>query len=120
MSKEHVGIKIKRLRGFRGLTQQELADAVGKTRSLISYYERSGNINRYVLKEIADVLQITPQELDSFEVDSKISDVDVANVSIDKNDLMAQLIDQQRREIEFLKELTQKQLEIISQLQKNI
>jgi transcriptional regulator with XRE-family HTH domain len=42
-TKDHIGQKIKRIRAFKGMNQEELARAIGKTRSLISHFERTGN-----------------------------------------------------------------------------
>jgi transcriptional regulator with XRE-family HTH domain len=117
--KEHLGVKVKRIRGFRGMTQEQLAEAVGKTRSLISFYERTGNINRYTLMEIANALQISPEELESFNVDSTANIAEASRISLDKNDLMQHLLDQQRREIEFLKDTIAKQWQLLNELSKS-
>ena len=117
--KEHLGVKVKRIRGFRGMTQEQLAEAVGKTRSLISFYERTGNINRYTLMEIANALQISPEELESFNVDGTANIAEASRVSLDRNDLMQHLLDQQRREIEFLKDTIAKQWQLLNELSKS-
>ena len=49
------------------MTQEQLAEAIGKTRSLVSYFERTGVINKYTFKEIAEVLHITTEELEKLE-----------------------------------------------------
>ena len=117
--KEHLGVKVKRIRGFRGMTQEQLAEAVGKTRSLISFYERTGNINRYTLMEIANALQISPEELESFNVDGAANIAETSRISLDKNDLMQHLLDQQRREIDFLKDTIAKQWQLLNELSKS-
>lgn len=117
--KEHLGVKVKRIRGFRGMTQEQLAEAVGKTRSLISFYERTGNINRYTLMEIANALQISPEELESFNVDGAANIAEASRISLDKNDLMQHLLDQQRREIDFLKDTIAKQWQLLNELSKS-
>ena len=61
---EHIGLKIKRLRAYRGMTQDDLAKALGKSRSLVSFLERTGNINQYTLKEICSILRTSPDELE--------------------------------------------------------
>ena len=38
-SNEHIGDKIKRFRGFRGMTQEQLADKIGAKKSFISRIE---------------------------------------------------------------------------------
>jgi transcriptional regulator with XRE-family HTH domain len=116
--KEHLGVKVKRIRGFRGMTQEQLAEAVGKTRSLISFYERTGNINRYTLLEIANALQVSPEELESFDVDASSNISEAPRISLDRNDLMQHLLEQQRREIEFLKDTIAKQWQLLNELSK--
>lgn len=101
------------------MTQEQLAEAVGKTRSLISFYERTGNINRYTLMEIANALQISPEELESFNVDGTANIAEASRLSLDKNDLMQHLLDQQRREIEFLKDTIAKQWQLLNELSKS-
>jgi transcriptional regulator with XRE-family HTH domain len=65
--KDHIGQKIKRIRAFKGMNQEELARAIGKTRSLISHFERTGNINKYTLREIADALQIDVETIENIQ-----------------------------------------------------
>ena len=48
---EHLGKKIKKIRAFNGMTQEELALAINKTRSMVSHIERTGEANYYTLKE---------------------------------------------------------------------
>jgi len=57
-------LKIKRLRAFRGMTQDGLARALGKSRSLVSFLERTGSVNPYTLNEICSILQTRPEELE--------------------------------------------------------
>ena len=62
--KEHIGLKIKRLRAYRGMTQDGLARALGKSRSLVSFLERTGSVNPYTLHEICNILRTSPGELE--------------------------------------------------------
>jgi transcriptional regulator with XRE-family HTH domain len=62
--KEHIGQKIKRIRAFQGINQEELARRIGRTRSLISHFERTGNVNKYTLQEIAQALGLPLDDLD--------------------------------------------------------
>ncbi len=110
--KEHLGERIKRLRAFRGMTQEELAEALGKTRSLVSFLERTGKVNKYTLQEIAGILKTTPDELESgitLEEDS----VNYTNTED------SQLIIQLREEIAFLKETIQHQWQLLKGLSKS-
>ncbi|UPT67949.1 MAG: helix-turn-helix domain-containing protein [Sphingobacteriales bacterium JAD_PAG50586_3] len=53
-----IGKKIKVARAEKGWTQQDLADKVNRTRSLIGNIEQSGKGNPETLQEIAAVLGI--------------------------------------------------------------
>jgi transcriptional regulator with XRE-family HTH domain len=54
----HKGLKIKLARISKGLTQEELAEKIDKTRPLVSSIEQSGQGNYYTLKKICEVLEL--------------------------------------------------------------
>lgn len=110
---EHIGDKIKRFRGFRGMTQEQLAEAIGKTRSLVSYFERTGVINKYTFKEIAEVLHTTTEELENLEDEVLKLKEYPADSNYHNNNLAEQLIEQQKSEINFLKQTITYQWELI-------
>ena len=60
-----LGLKIKKARIEKGLTQQELGDIVGVQKSAIAKYEngRVVNIKRSTMQKIASALNIRPSEL---------------------------------------------------------
>jgi transcriptional regulator with XRE-family HTH domain len=61
---EPVGKRLARLRKERGLTQQELADKIGITRSVIMDYERGRNhMYEDVIIRLAITLGVTADEL---------------------------------------------------------
>lgn len=108
--KEHIGFKIKRLRAYRGMTQEGLAKAMGKSRSLVSFLERTGNVNHYTLNEICSILQTSPEELEpdgSSWHEDRPSNYDVMS---DKDKLIVQLQEENR----FLKETIEKQWNLLS------
>jgi transcriptional regulator with XRE-family HTH domain len=113
-SKEHIGLKIKRLRAFRGLTQEDLARSLGKTRSLVSFFERTGNINKYTLQEISSILNITPDQLegDKFEFTKDPTPTNMHALSKDQH------IVQLEKEIGFLKETINHQWGLLKELSK--
>ena len=113
MVKEHIGQKIKRLRSFRGMTQEDLAAALGKTRSLVSFLERTGNVNKYTLQEIANILNITIEDLESGLTDVKEQE----NKGYPKAE--NPLIEQLQKEIEFLKETISHQWQLLHELSKS-
>ncbi len=68
--KEHLGEKLKKIRVLHGMSQEDLAKAIGKTRSLISHLETSGNINKYTLQEIAAALEIDIATIENFNYEN--------------------------------------------------
>ena len=54
----HLGKQIKIARITKGITQQDLADKINKTRPLISSIEQTGRVNIYTLKQICQVLDM--------------------------------------------------------------
>ena len=91
--KEHLGEKLKKIRVLHGMSQEDLAKAIGKTRSLISHLETSGNINKYTLQEIATALKIETTTIENFSYEN-------AHVINDTN----KTIDYKKDEIQRLKE----------------
>ena len=122
--KEHIGIKIKRLRASKGMTQQELADKIGKTRSLVSHFETSGIINKYTLQEIADALQIkvdslltnTDEKYKAPEDQQPIADNAAAYII---SPALQQLIDKYKEEVSFLKDTINNQWKLLHELSKS-
>lgn len=115
-SKEHLGQKIKRLRAYRGLTQEDLAEVLGKTRSLVSFLERTGNINKYTLQEIAKVLGVSVDELNDKSENNFISEQSTQS----SNTKAGSVIEQLKKENEFLKETIQHQWNLIEALSEKI
>ena len=93
IQKEHLGEKLKKIRVLHGMSQEDLAKAIGKTRSLISHLETSGNINKYTLQEIATALKIETTTIENFSYEN-------AHVINDTN----KTIDYKKDEIQRLKE----------------
>ena len=67
-----IGENIRSYRTAAGISQEQLAERIGKTRSAVSYYE-SGRITprMYVIERIADVLGVS--KLDIIEQREKLS-----------------------------------------------
>jgi|688.fasta_scaffold503855_2 transcriptional regulator with XRE-family HTH domain len=59
----HIGIKIKKAREKRGITQKELAKNIHRTRPLISQIERTGIVNDITLRSILQILGLSIDEL---------------------------------------------------------
>lgn len=110
-----MGQKIKRLRAYRGLTQEDLARSLGKTRSLVSFFERTGNVNKYTLQEISQLLNTTPEELenDTIHVTPAAPTTHIFAGPQEK------LISQLQEEISFLKETVNHQWQLLKELSKS-
>lgn len=61
----HKGLKIKLARIGSGLTQEQLADKIDKTRPLVSNIEQTGQGNYYTIKKICEVLNIDIETLEN-------------------------------------------------------
>lgn len=62
----HAGKKIKIIRAIKGLSQQELAEKVGRTRALISHIELTGKVNHYTLVQILRVFKMTEEDFEKY------------------------------------------------------
>jgi len=112
--KIHLGDKIKRIRSFKGYTQNDLAKGIGKTRTLISHFERTGNVNKYTLAEIADFLHVSIEEIENIGENPAIFSYDTntnENFTWLKN-----MIEEQKEEINFLKNTIAQQMELLQKL----
>lgn len=115
-----MGQKIKRLRAFKGMTQEELANALGKTRSLVSYFERTGNINNYTLQEITSILGANPEEINLDDNGKTPTDDQDTHANGNGHPVVVQkLIEQQHAEILFLKETINFQWQLLNELSKS-
>ena len=102
------------------MTQEELANGLGKTRSLVSYFERTGNINTYTLQEITSILGANPEEVNLD--DNWISPQEEADTQANGNShpgVLQNLLDQQQAEILFLKETINFQWNLLNELSKS-
>lgn len=108
----HMGIKIKVLRMYRGLSQDELADKISKTRPLVSYIEQKGKVNAETLRSIAKALNVTVDDIENLlNLPGKGGKGDMA-------ELRRQIMSLEK-ENETLKELVESQKQVIDLLRKN-
>lgn len=113
--KIHLGDKIKRIRSFKGYTQFDLAKGIGKTRTLISHLERTGNINKYTLAEIADFLCVSIDDIENLGEEILLSSN--SDSSKDEHVMWLQhLVEEQKTEISFLKKTIAQQLNLLQKL----
>jgi transcriptional regulator with XRE-family HTH domain len=117
----HTGEKVKRLRSFKGLKQEDLAQAIGKTRSMVSFLERTGNINKYTLQEVAVALDVP---VSIFEADDMLSHLQMhRHVAEDlvrryNKDAEEDIILMLHDEIKYLRATIAKQWDLIFELSK--
>ena len=64
---QQLGLNIARYRKLRGLTQEELAALISMSRTHLSNLEAPGKISLEKLFTIADVLNVSPASLLSFD-----------------------------------------------------
>ena len=108
----NVGKKIKVLRAQRGISQQELADKINKTRTLISHIELSSKVNHYTLNEIANALGVS---IDYFNSTNALN---MANEGQSNYVNLSECIAQLEKENALLNEIVQNQKDLIEELKK--
>lgn len=111
----NIGKKIKVLRAEKGLNQQELADLINKTRTLISHIEITSKVNFYTLNEIANALSVPV----SYFTDDNYSNI-VVEESMENYTNLFDKTKKLEREIELLNEIIANQKEIIQQLKEKL
>lgn len=118
-SPEHLGKKIKKLRTFNDMTQEELAAAINKTRSMVSHIERTGEANYHTLKEIAQVLNLPITQLQDAEMNElSILSEPSAEYEYHSSGSQQELVRQLKEEIIFLKSIIQNQWKLMADLVK--
>ena len=119
------------------MKQEELAAAIGKTRSLISHFERTGIVNQYTLQEIAEVLQIDLDTLENLPEDGlKFDHQEESNTgegkynyktgkspaskTSDRLKVYQILVNRQQAEIAHLKDTISQQWKLLQDISKKI
>lgn len=110
----NLGKKIKMARQFRGLTQDQLAEKIGKTRPLISQIEVNGKVNAYTLQKICDELDL---DIDQFNGDAFF---ELAATFSKKKSSKNKFAEENSGELEALRELVKIQKEMIESLKKRL
>jgi transcriptional regulator with XRE-family HTH domain len=109
----HLGLKIKIARITKGMTQEELAGKINKTRPLVSHIEQTGKVNFYTLKKICTILGLDP-----FSLENELSEPSGNYQRDDQN--YKQEIKRLKEEISVLKELVSVQKEVVNELRKKL
>lgn len=89
------GSKLKELRAQNGLTQKQLADQLGITKSIVSFYERQERTpSPEVLRKMAAIFRVSTDFL--LDID-RTKRLDVSDLDDDDIQLVSLLIDTLRR-----------------------
>src|SRR6186713_1485882 len=105
----HIGLKIKMVRISKGISQQELADMINRTRPLVSHIEQTGKVNDRTFDLICKSLKISERELEGFVNEPRVP---YKNHKMNASDVFDE-VDKLKEENRILKELVQSQKEII-------
>lgn len=109
----HVGRKIKLVRIAKGLTQQGLADKIGKTRPLVSSIEQTGIVNVHTLRDICKALDIDQEEVDQIgSINDPMFPYSGKKIKEIEEQLRAE-IKKLKSENEMLKDLAESQKDLI-------
>ncbi|HET6991358.1 MAG TPA: helix-turn-helix domain-containing protein [Bacteroidia bacterium] len=101
-------------RQLRGLTQEQLADKIGKTRPLVSQIEVNGKVNAYTLQKICDVLEL---DIEQFDGETAF---EMAGTFTKKKASQKKATEDNSGELEALRELVKIQKEMIDVLRKKL
>jgi transcriptional regulator with XRE-family HTH domain len=108
----HLGLRIKIARISKGITQEQLAEQINKTRPLISSIEQTGKANYYTLKRICEVLTLDIEEINNEQNES--------DFGLSKNRKQTEQLKQFEKEIHQLQMLTKSQADLILALKEKI
>ena len=100
------------------MKQEDLAKKIGKTRSMVSYFETTGIINKYTLQEIADALGVDMKKLESVDINQAHFLMEDGEIEISKKDKCKETIEKQKAEIGFLKDTINHQWKLLHELAK--
>ena len=113
----HTGKKIKLLRNLKGISQEQLASKIGRTRALISHIEQSGQVNYETLLLILNFFNLKKDDFDNFEQNQiKLTKTKDNTLQIDELQKLKEQISNCQKENSILKELVDSQKEIIKLL----
>ncbi|MCU0423711.1 MAG: helix-turn-helix transcriptional regulator [Bacteroidia bacterium] len=119
-SKNHIGNNIRILRVTAGLSQAELGERIGKTRGMISHIEVFGKVNHRTLVSIAEALQTTVENIQTFTPSQPVVTANQATNQSDQSTHYANDHQYLKREISLLEELVTYQKRIIHLLEQKL
>jgi transcriptional regulator with XRE-family HTH domain len=110
------GERIKLRREELGLSQAELARMLGKTRSLVSYIEKTGKVNDLTYYDILKKLELHPETEDEQFLVKRLLQVEEPKLYFrNENDIELMSV---KRENQTLREMVELQKAVIEMLRK--
>ncbi len=109
------GKKIKVLRAIKGLTQDDLANKINKTRALVSHIEQTGKVNNYTLNAILKVLGMTPDEFEKFDAKETLKPYKFEKEEVE---ILKERVEHYQKENKALKDLILSQKKVIAMLER--
>lgn len=108
-----MGQKVERIRMFRGIKQEYLANKLGISQPQVSKIEQQEEIEESLLKQIAEVLGVTPEAIKNFDDDRITYTInnfyDIHDIEI-KDNASSNFVAQQFNPVEKITELYERLL----------
>lgn len=110
------GKKIKVIRALKGLSQDNLAAKINKTRGLISHIEQTGKVSPYTLSLILKVFDMSAEEFERFDIKDTLRAY--KQPEKDEVNMLRERLEHYQKENKALKEVIQSQKKLIRVLEK--
>lgn len=108
-----LGQKVERIRMFRGIKQEYLASKLGISQPQVSKIEQQDEIEENLLKQIAEILGVTPEAIKNFDEERITYNInnyyDIHDIEI-KDNASSNFVAQQFNPIEKITELYERLL----------
>jgi transcriptional regulator with XRE-family HTH domain len=113
----HAGKKIRIIRAIKGISQQQLADRIGRTRSLVSNIEQTGKINYFTFQDILKVFKMTEAEFHNYQPKDVMKPYSEQDL-IKENKELKEKLTHTEKELDMMKELIQTYKKYIQTLER--
>jgi transcriptional regulator with XRE-family HTH domain len=108
--KRHVGQNLQRMRIYFGIKQDALAMDLGISQQAISKIEQQPEIEKELLKKISDVIGVSPEMIENFDVERAIYNINNNSFRDNTFEQGASAIAQQFNPVEKIVELYERLL----------
>lgn len=115
--KRHVGQNLQRMRIYFGIKQDALAMDLGISQQAVSKIEQQPEIEKELLKKISDVIGVSPEMIENFDVERAIYNINNNSFRDNTFEQGASAIAQQFNPVEKIVELYERLLK--SEREKN-